>query len=281
LELLIAINFITIRRKKKHTLLYYLALWGCLATGLIYLSIGVIAILSFLKLKHGGADEASLLAFLDQYFIGKIFIGFILLGMVSYTIWRIYEAVKDPYGYGNDVKGILRRSVTALSSLADILIAFSAMQALSGSGDIKITGQPTAQRNMARHLLGQDWGYELLLATGIITCIVAIVQLGYVITKTYVERMDIKYMEQGKKNIIHVLAWTGHFARGIILGIIGFFFIKSATEANPQLVVNTDKAFDFIGDDVGHLYFIMVAAGTICYGIFMFVFGWYYDTDKG
>jgi hypothetical protein len=47
------------------------------------------------------------------------------------------------------------------------------------------------------------------------------------------------------------------------------------------LVVNTDKAFDFIGDDVGHLYFIMVAAGTICYGLFMFVFGWYYDTDKG
>lgn len=261
--------------------MYYLAFWGCVATGLIYLSIGVIAILSFYKLKRGGADEASLLAFLDQYFIGKIFIGFILLGMVSYTIWRIYEAVKDPYAYGKDLKGILRRTVTALSSLADILIAFSALQALSGTGDIKITGQPTAQRNMARHLLAQDWGYELLLTTGIITCMVAIVQLGYVITRTYVERMDIKYLNEGNKSIIHVLAWAGHFARGIILGIIGFFFIKSAIEANPQLVVNTDKAFDFIGDHVGHVYFIVVAIGTICYGLFMFLFGWYYDTDIG
>jgi hypothetical protein len=237
--------------------------------------------LSFLKLKKGGADEASLLAFLDQYFIGKILIGFILLGMVSYVIWRIYETVKDPYGYGKDLKGILRRSVTALSSLADILIAFSALQALSGTGDIKTTGQPTAQRKMAAHLLGQDWGFELLLSAGIITCIIAIVQLGYVITRTYVERMDIKKLNKEKKNLIHILAWTGHFARGIILGIIGFFFIKSAIDSNPQLVVNTDKAFDFIGDHVGHVHFILVAAGTICYGLFMFVFGWYYDTDEG
>jgi hypothetical protein len=134
---------------------------------------------------------------------------------------------------------------------------------------------------MAAHLLGLDWGFELLLSAGIIICIIAIVQLGYVVTRTYVERMDIKKLDKGKTNVIHILAWTGHFARGIILGIIGFFFIKSALDSNPQLVVNTDKAFDFIGDHVGHVYFILVAAGTICYGLFMFLFGWYYDTDKG
>ena len=107
------------------------------------------------------------------------------------------------------------------------------------------------------------------------------VTTGCANTRHVKKRMDIKYMKQSNKNIIHTLAWAGHFARGIILGIIGFFFIKSAIEANPQLVVNTDKAFDFIGDHVGHVYFIVVAIGTICYGLFMFLFGWYYDTDKG
>jgi hypothetical protein len=45
-------------------------------------------------------------------------------------------------------------------------------------------------------------------------------------------------------------------------------------------LVNTDKAFYFIGDDVGHAYFIIVAIGTICYGLFMFSFGVYYDSGK-
>jgi len=45
-------------------------------------------------------------------------------------------------------------------------------------------------------------------------------------------------------------------------------------------IVNTNKAFDFIGDHVGHVYFILVAIATICYGVFMFAQGIAYDTDK-
>jgi hypothetical protein len=44
--------------------------------------------------------------------------------------------------------------------------------------------------------------------------------------------------------------------------------------------VNTDKAFDFIGDQVGHVYFILVAVGTIFYGLFMFALGITYDADN-
>jgi hypothetical protein len=64
------------------------------------------------------------------------------------------------------------------------------------------------------------------------------------------------------------------------LGIIGFFLIKAAITKDAQHIVNTDKAFDFLGDDVSHFSFIAVAIATICYGIFMFAFGSFYDTDK-
>ncbi|MBA2762130.1 MAG: DUF1206 domain-containing protein, partial [Segetibacter sp.] len=115
---------------------------------------------------------------------------------------------------------------------------------------------------------------------GIITSIIAVIQLGYVISKTYMARLDIDNLARWKKTSIDILAWTGHFARGIILGIIGFFLIKAGVSKNAQLVVNTDKAFDFIGDHIGHAWFIIVAIGTICYGLFMFAFGIYYDPDK-
>src|SRR5687768_3244501 len=81
--------------KKKRTIIHYLPVYGSIATGIIYLGIGVIAILSFLKVRHGGADESSMLAILNDYIVGKILIWIILLGTVGYIAWRFYEAIKD------------------------------------------------------------------------------------------------------------------------------------------------------------------------------------------
>jgi hypothetical protein len=66
----------------------------------------------------------------------------------------------------------------------------------------------------------------------------------------------------------------------LILGITGYFYLKSGVTENSDLIVDTDKAFDFIGDNIGHIPFLITAAGTICYGIFMFILASAYDTDK-
>ena len=94
--------------------------------------------------------------------------------------------------------------------------------------------------------------------------ITALVQFFYGISKGYKERLNIDHFSKLTTWLTHFLAWFGYFSRGIILGIIGFFFIKAGILEDAQFVVNTDKAFDFIGDHVGHFYFIVVAAGTIC-----------------
>lgn len=120
----------------------YLPMYGCISTGVIYLGIGVIAILSFMRIKDGGADETSLLAFLDEYIAGSILVWIILFGTVSYVVWRIFEAINDPYRYGNDARGLARRTGIGLSSVADALIAYSAMQVLLGSGEKSPSGEP-------------------------------------------------------------------------------------------------------------------------------------------
>jgi hypothetical protein len=259
--------------ERKKFFVHYLPIYGCVSTGLIYVGIGTVAILSFLRIKQGGADESSLLAFLNNYLIGKIFIWVILLGMVSYIVWRIYETYKDPYRYGTKPKGLAKRTGIALSSIADAFIAFSAVQVILGTGNIQEDGQPINQREMVSEILNENMGDLLIIGIGAIVAITAIIQFFYGVTKGYGERLDIAHFSKAKKNMIHILAWAGYFARGIILGIIAFFFIKAGIVENAELVVNTDKAFDFIGDHVGHVYFILVAIGTICYGLFMFALG--------
>jgi hypothetical protein len=266
--------------KKKRTIIHYLPVYGCIATGIIYGAIGVIAILSFLQIRHGGADESSLLLILDDYLVGKIFIWIILLGTVCYIVWRFYEAIRDPYGYGKGMKGITKRVGIALSTIADILIVNAAIRVILGISHIRPDGKPAEEQAMVHNFLQQDYGQWLVITIGFIYLVTAAIQLLYGITRGYKERVDMARFSAFIKNTIHCLAWAGYFGRGIILGIIGFFFIKAGAVKNEQWVVNTDQAFDFIGDRVGHVYFILVAIATICYGLFMLAQGIAYDTDK-
>lgn len=267
-------------KKKRKFYIRYLPIYGCISTGLIYTAIGIIAILSYLKIKEGGADEGSLLAFMYDYLTGKIFVWIILLGTVSYIAWRIYEAINDPYNYGKTWKGILKRLGIGLSSIADVLIAYSAIMVILGISQIKEDGQPTEEREMVGSMLQQNWGEVAIVSLGVVIAITALVQFHYGVTRGYKERLNIARFSSSTKKIIHLLAWIGYLARGIIIGIIGFFFIKAGFLEDPEDVVNTDKAFNFLGDHVGHWAFILVAIGTICYGFFMFSLGITYDHDN-
>jgi hypothetical protein len=265
--------------RKKRTVIHFLPVYGCIATGVIYAAIGVIAILSFFKVRHGGADESSLMAILNHHLIGKIVIWIILLGTLCYILWRFYETITDPYNYGKKVKGIIKRTGIALSTVADILIVYAAVRVLLGTSHYQPDGQPREERGMVQNMLQQS-GPWLVISIGVAYTATAVIQLFYGITRGYKERVDIERFSSFFRKVVHVLAWAGYFARGIILGIIGFFFMKAGVVENARYVVNTDKAFDFIGDHVGHIYFILVAIATICYGLFMFAQGIAYDIDK-
>lgn len=172
-------------QEKIHPAIKYLPIFGCFSTGLIYVAIGVIAILSFLRIKRGGADEASLLAFLEGFGVGKIFVYIILAGLCCYIAWRIYESLTDPYRYGNKPKGIDMRVGIALSAVPDGFIAYSAIMILMGQDSIQQNGQPEEQRKLVGSLLEQSWGEWLITATGFIIAATAMLQLVYGYTRGY------------------------------------------------------------------------------------------------
>lgn len=264
----------------KSTFFQYLPIYGCISMGLSYIGVGTIATLSFLKVREGGADESSMLAILNEAILGKILLWIIMVGTACYIVWRIFEAVTDPYGYGKNFGGLGKRLGIALSTVADLLIVYAAIKVLLGIGDIRQSGEPYEEREFISKVLTESWGASAVTAMGVVVVMAAVVQIFYGVKGGYKERLDISHYSKAAKAIIHFLAWVGFCSRGIIVGITGFFLLKAAFFNESAYVVNTDKAFDFIGDQVGHVYFILVALGTICYGIFMIVNGITYDHDK-
>ena len=252
-----------------------------MATALVYAMIGVVALLSLFRLRHGGADEASILRLLEDVPLGKVVIAIIFLGMLAYIIWRVYEAINDPYDYGRQWQGMATRIITAFSAVSDALIAWPAVESLIGINTALKDGEPVAQRQMFSELLERPEGVWFVGLIGTITSITAVVQFIYVFREAYEERIDFKRLPAVKRRLIHIVSYAGHIARGTILGIMGFFMLKAAFTKNGRYVVNTDKAFDFLGDEVSHVVFAIIALGTICYGFFMMAMGYYYDFKKG
>lgn len=144
------------KKRIKRILLKTLTLVGCFSTGIIYGSIGVIALLSFLKLKKGGADEGSFMVLLDGFLAGRILNWLIIFGAICFILWRFYEAFKDPYNLGNNAKGILLRTGAAFSSIADAFIALSALQALFNQQKAPKTGEPVQQRTIVAGLFENE-----------------------------------------------------------------------------------------------------------------------------
>jgi hypothetical protein len=266
-------------QRNKRKLLKVLTLAGCFSTGIIYSSIGTIAILSFFKLKEGGADEGSFFVLLNGFTAGIFLNWIIIVGALCFVTWRFYEAFKDPYRLGSHVKGILLRTGVAFSAGADAFIALSALSALFAQKKAPVTGEPVQQKDMVDHLLQFNWGRAIVIAIGVIILITAAVLVLYGLSKKFTEAIRSKDFSKKQKYAVHVIAYAGYFARGVILGITGFFFVKSALENSSRYIVNTDKAFDFIGDHIGHPWFILIAAGTVSYGVYMFILGLHYDIN--
>lgn len=265
----------------KRKLLKALTLTGCFSTGIIYGSIGVIAILSYLKLKRGGADENSFFALLNGFALGKALNWIIILGAVCFVIWRFYEAFKDPNNAGSDSKGILLRMGIAFSSLADAFIAFSVLQALFSLQKVPLSGEPVQQQNMVADLIKTEWGRVMIIIVSLVVLLTALVLAFYGLSGRFTESIKDERFSKPWTYVVHGLAYSGYLARGVILSVVGFFLFLSAIKRDSSYVVNTDKAFDFIGDNIGGIAFLLIATGTICYGLYMFILGLHYKIDAG
>lgn len=256
-----------------------LAVFGCYSISAVYILVGVMAILSYLGLIVAKADEERIVGVVLELPMGWLVIVLIVLGLAGYVLWRIFEAITDPYNFGDHLAGIAKRAGIALSAGGYVLIGYAAVDILinGGAGN----GEEEQQVMVAR-VLELPAGAWLIGFAGAVTGFAGLIQFKYVAAGEYRKRLKFDSMQNWTEKLIHVFAWGGYIARGIILSIIGYFFIAAALKSDPEEVGDTDSAFDFMGDfgTIGHVMFFAVAIGTISYGLYMILNGYFYRFEE-
>lgn len=245
-----------------------LARFGFAAKGTVYLLIGVLALLAATGQRGGQtADKKQAVQTLQVLPGGPVLLGLIAFGLLGYIVWRFTQAVVDTESKGSDAKGLGRRIGYVGSGLLYASLAwYAAKLALNGSAD----AGGDAQQTLTARVLSWPGGEWIVLLAG-----VAIIGGGlYQIYKAYsgkfhkdVSSSNIPGQQQ---NMVYRLGQLGYTARGVVMAIIGYFFVQAGRQSRAAAVGSTDEAFDLLAT-MGPVVLGIVALGLMAYGLYMLV----------
>jgi hypothetical protein len=108
-----------------------------------------------------------------------------------------------------------------LSAGGYAMIGYAAIQIL-------ITGEggngEDEQQMMVAQVLTFPGGAWMIGFAGVVTGFVGLIQIKYVAGGEYKKRLKFHAMSRRMETAIHIFAWAGYIARGIILNGSGLFF---------------------------------------------------------
>lgn len=247
------------------------ARFGLSAKGFVYILSGVLSFMAAFKLGNVSESDGSnngIFSFIYDKPFGKIALAVVALGLVCYAIWRFIEAIKDTENKGSDTKGLAKRAAYFLSGIAYAGLAFIAVKFLlthqSGKGD--------SQKKFAEELLSKPFGQWLVAIVAFIMIGIGIWQGFMAISGKYKKNVRNSNLTGKSQGLVLRAGKVGYISRGIVWLIIGWLFLKAAWSEDAKQAGGTENAFKWLKDSSYGTYLLAaVAAGLICYGVFMFV----------
>lgn len=249
-----------------------LARLGYGAKGIVYLSLGILAIQAALNL--GGettGSEGTLTAIANQPF-GQVLLLLVSVGLLGYVLWRFVQAFLDPEHDSDDWSDVARRLSYLLSGIAYSSLALTALRLALGRPS-QSGQQGSTPEIWAARLLQQPMGRWLVGTAGACVIGVAFYYFYRAIKAKFRKRLRLHDLSQtAKRNLIR-LCQFGIAARGLVFSIIGGYLIKAAIAADANEVRSTEGALEALehSSTLGQWILIVTAAGLVAYGIYMAV----------
>ncbi|TDL31357.1 DUF1206 domain-containing protein [Jeotgalibacillus sp. S-D1] len=252
--------------------------FGYMAKGSVYGLVGILALMSAAGAGGEATGTSGALTSLASKPYGEGLLWLIGLGLIGYVIWETIRAVFDPEHKGKTAKAIAIRIGYFISAVIYGGLAISAIRLAMHTGG----GGGNSEQTISAKLLAQPFGQWIIGIIGL----VIIGYGGYELYNGYKEKFMTKFilndMNRHEKKVARKSGKIGLIARGIVLGMIGFFFIQTAYTANPAESKGLDGALsELAGQPYGQILLGIVAIGLILYGVFEIIRGRYARMNFG
>jgi hypothetical protein len=240
----------------------WLARLGLTARGVLYILIGVVAILVAIGQGSHEADQSGALQLLASQPYGLVALWLLFIGFVGYALWRLSEAIFGVTGEGNGAGPRLKSLVRAVLYAT---FGYLTLKVITG----KKASQASQQKDMTATVMQHTGGQWLVGIVG-----VAIVIAGLTLVWEGIRRKFMKYLRTGEmsprtRRAVERLGMIGTTARGLVFALAGVLVIDAAVEFKPSKAGGVDKALLTLrSQPFGEFLLILAAIGLIAFGVY-------------
>ena len=237
---------------------------GLAARGVVYCVLAALALALATGDRTEETDQRGALNELAERRHGAVLLVVLLVGFSCYAVWRLARAVR---GEGGEEPNAGQRLLDLAKAALYLGFAASTVRLLAGGDDG--SGGAAAQGITGRLMADQSWGRWAvgLVGAGIIGFGVWQVVRG--VTQRFRKRLA-ESIEAGHDATI-ALGVVGHVARGAVIAVAGWLFVRAARRFDPQQPVGVDAALrEVLHAPAGALLGLAVALGLGAYGLYSF-----------
>lgn len=246
-----------------------LARLGFAAIGMVYLLMGVLALLAASGQPRGAhTDKQEAVRRLQDLPGGRVLLALMAVGLVGYIVWRFTQAILDTEDKGSGAKGLGTRLWYVISGLFyGGLALFAGRLALNGQAE---KGGGNTSQTLTATVLGWPGGDWLIMLVGVVIIGVGLYQLYRAYSGRFQKDVNASQLPAGQQQLVYRTGQVGFTARGVVLGLIGYFFVQAGQQSRAGAVGSTDEAFDLLAA-MGPAVLGVVAAGLVAFGLHMLV----------
>jgi hypothetical protein len=252
--------------------------FGYMSQGIVYALIGILAFLAALHIGGKTTGTGGMLQRLAALPFGNIVLWLIGVGLIGYVCWVVILAIKDPNKEEYGAKGIIVRIGYGISAIIYASIAVNALRYAAtnqgSSGD--------SQQSISAQLLSYPLGKWLIAGIGVIIIGYGIYELFSGITGRFMNKFNVHEMNKHEQRIGRQSGRIGLISRGVVFGLIGFFFILTSIQSNPDKAKGLDGALaELAQQPYGRWLLGIVALGFILFGLYSVIRGRYQQMSFG
>jgi len=240
---------------------------GFATKGFVYGLMGIFALLAALGQRGGQiGDKRHTVHVLQALPGGRVLLGLIAIGLGSYALLRIAQGVFDTQHEGRAVKGLVRRFGYVVNGLVYLgLIGYAAHGAIHG----RVSARDPEQ---AWSVLVLRWpgGHWLLFFIGAVIIGAGFYALYQAATSKFMEAIELGSLGEKRRGFIRRMGMVGYGARGIVMIIVGSFFVHAGMAERAAYVGNAGDALGILAN-MGPVVLAIVAIGLATYGVYGFV----------
>ncbi len=244
-----------------------LARLGFLSKGLVYATVGVLALRAAFGSGGQTTDTQGAVQALARAPFGQVLLALLSLGLISYGLWRFVQAWNNPADR-EGAKGVVARSGFVVSGVIHLALAVTAVGLLVGSS----SGGGSSEQGMAARLLAVPFGRWLVGLVGLAIIGMGVYQLVKAYRADFRDALKTAQMSQTEQRWAVRAGRVGYAARGIVFALMGSFFIQAALQAQASEARGLGGALRTLQrQPYGPFLLGAVALGFVLYGVYMAV----------